>query len=85
MTTEPAPLTDLEQRVIARIQESDWVSLTSEMVRTGQPHSVNPLDPDIAAGEEESIALFVAGKLEAMGFDVENLNLSLTGPMWSDA
>jgi len=71
MTTETAPLTDLEQRVIARIQESDWVSLTSEMVRTGQPHSVNPLDPDIAAGEEESIALFVAGKLEAMGFDVE--------------
>ena len=34
MITETAALTDLEQRVIARIQESDWVSLTTEMVRT---------------------------------------------------
>jgi acetylornithine deacetylase/succinyl-diaminopimelate desuccinylase-like protein len=64
-------LSDLEQRVIARVHESEWLDLTTEMVRTGQPHSVNPLDPDILAGEEESIALFVAGKLEAMGFEVE--------------
>ncbi|MDA8788636.1 M20/M25/M40 family metallo-hydrolase, partial [Porticoccaceae bacterium] len=71
MSSEPETLTDLDKRVLARINEQDWLALTTEMVRTGQPHSVNPLDPDIAAGEEESIALFVAGKLEAMGFDVE--------------
>jgi acetylornithine deacetylase len=71
MTSESETLSDLDKRVLARINEQDWVALTTEMVRTGQPHSVNPLDPDILAGEEESIALFVAGKLEAMGFDVE--------------
>ncbi len=71
MTPESETLTDLDKRVLARINEQDWVALTTEMVRTGQPHSVNPLDPDILAGEEESIALFVAGKLEAMGFTVE--------------
>jgi acetylornithine deacetylase len=68
MATEPSAL---EQKVLERIIEQDWLDLTTEMVRTGQPHSVNPLDPDIPAGEEEAIALFVAGKLEAMGFDVE--------------
>jgi acetylornithine deacetylase len=71
MSSESETLTDLDKRVLARINEQDWLALTTEMVRTGQPHSVNPLDPDITAGEEESIALFVAGKLEAMGFDVE--------------
>lgn len=64
-------LTDLERRVLERITEDRWLSLTTEMVRTGQPRSVNPLDPDIPAGEEESIALFVAGRLEAMGMPVE--------------
>ena len=70
MSASPKNLNELEKRVIERIEESDWVDLTTEMVRTGQPHSVNPLDPDIPAGEEESIAIFVAGKLEAMGFKV---------------
>lgn len=64
-------LSELETRVLARISEQEWQTLTTEMVAIGQPHSVNPLDPDIASGEEEAIALFVAGKLEAMGFDVE--------------
>ena len=64
-------LTNLEKRVLSRITEEDWLVLTTEMVRTGQPQSVNPLDPDIPAGEEESIALFVAGKLESMGLEVE--------------
>lgn len=63
-------LQDLERNVVDRITKEDWLDLTIEMVKTGQPHSVNPLDPDIAAGEEESIGLFVAGKLEAMGFEV---------------
>ena len=71
MESNNRPLTDLEQRVIARVEESEWLDLTTEMVRTGQPLSVNPLDPDIPAGEEEAIAIYVAGKLEAMGFEVE--------------
>ena len=64
-------LTSLEQKVTARITEERWLDLTTEMVQAGQPHSVNPLDPDVPAGEEESIALFVAGKLESMGMEVE--------------
>jgi acetylornithine deacetylase len=71
VTTQRPDLTELEIKVIDRITEEDWMNLTVEMVRTGQPNSVNPLDPDIPAGEEEAIALFVAGKLEAMNFDVE--------------
>ena len=72
MNTASEPeLNDLERRVLARITEERWETLTTEMVRTGQPNSVNPLDPDIPAGEEEAIALLVAGKLEAMGLSVE--------------
>jgi acetylornithine deacetylase/succinyl-diaminopimelate desuccinylase-like protein len=69
--TLDSELTQLETAIVNKITEQDWLDLTVEMVRTGQPHSVNPLDPDIPAGEEEAIALFVAGKLEAMGFTVE--------------
>ena len=71
MTISLQDVSDLEKKVLARITEERWLALTTEMVRTGQPHSVNPLDPDIPAGEEESIALFVAGKLESMGLQVE--------------
>ena len=67
-------LSGLEDRVLSRITEESWLALTTEMVRTGQPNSVNPLDPDIPAGEEEAIALFVAGKLEAMGMTVEKFS-----------
>lgn len=70
-TASEPDLTDLERRVLARITEERWEALTREMVRIGQPNSVNPLDPDIPAGQEEAIALFVAGKLEAMGLTVE--------------
>jgi len=69
-TTDPE-FTELESRVLAYITEDRWLDMTTEMVRTGQPNSVNPLDPDIPAGEEEAIALLVAGKLEAMGMAVE--------------
>ncbi len=62
--------TDLQQRVLDRIDEQNWLDLTTEMVRTGQPRSCNPIDPDIPAGEEEAIAVYVAGKLEKMGFEV---------------
>ena len=64
-------LTKTEEKIVDRINEQEWIDLTTEMVRTGQPNSTNPLDPDIPAGEEEAIAIFVAGKLESMGFDVE--------------
>lgn len=66
--------TELEQRVLARITEERWMSLATEMVRIGQPNSVNPLDPDIPAGEEEAIALFVAGRLERIGMTVEKFS-----------
>ncbi len=65
------PLTpELESSLVQHINEAEWIALTKEMVAIGQPNSTNPLDPDVPAGEEEAIALFVAGKLESMGFEV---------------
>ena len=61
---------ELQETLVNGINEQEWITLTTEMVAIGQPNSTNPLDPDVPAGEEEAIALFVAGKLEAMGFDV---------------
>ncbi|MAL99378.1 MAG: peptidase M20 [Alteromonadaceae bacterium] len=61
---------ELQDRLVNALDEQEYIDLTTEMVAIGQPHSTNPLDPDIPAGEEEAIALFVAGKLEAMGFTV---------------
>lgn len=61
----------LQASLIGSIDEQEWIDLTIEMVAIGQPNSTNPLDPDIPAGEEEAYALFVAGKLEAMGFEVK--------------
>ena len=61
---------EVRNAVLSNIHEKEWLELTTEMVSVGQPVSTNPLDPDVPAGQEEAIALFVAGKLEAMGFDV---------------
>ena len=69
--TGASDLSTLESRVLARITEDRWQALTTEMVRTGQPRSGNPLDPDVPSGEEEAIALLIAGKLEALGMSVE--------------
>lgn len=66
-----ADLTSLEQRVLGRISEDRWIKLASELIRTGQPRSGNPLDPDMPGGEEEAIAMLTAGKLEALGMQVE--------------
>jgi acetylornithine deacetylase len=63
--------TDLESRVLARITEERWLTLAKELIRTGQPRSGNPLDPDLPGAEEEAIAMLVAGKLEAIGMDVK--------------
>ncbi|MFY0609972.1 MAG: M20 family metallopeptidase [Hyphomicrobiaceae bacterium] len=62
---------ELEDRVLARITEQRWQDLATELIRTGQPRSGNPLDPDLPAGEEEAIAMMVAGKLETLGMTVE--------------
>lgn len=64
-------LSSLEQRVLGHITEDRWLKLASELIRTGQPRSGNPLDPDLPGGEEEAIAMLTAGKLEALGMQVE--------------
>lgn len=64
-------LSTLEERVLSRISEERWVKLAAELIRTGQPRSGNPLDPDMPGGEEEAIAMLTAGKLEALGMQVE--------------
>ncbi|MEO0401664.1 MAG: M20 family metallopeptidase, partial [Pseudomonadota bacterium] len=64
-------LSALEDRVLARITEDRWLKLAAELIRTGQPRSGNPLDPDMPGGEEEAIAMLTAGKLEALGMTVE--------------
>ncbi|MEO9652301.1 MAG: M20/M25/M40 family metallo-hydrolase [Roseobacter sp.] len=64
-------LSPLETRVLNRISEERWLKLAAELIRTGQPRSGNPLDPDMPGGEEEAIAMLTAGKLEALGMQVE--------------
>jgi formylaminopyrimidine deformylase len=63
-------LSDIEARVLSHITEERWLALATELIRTGQPRSGNPLDPDLPAAEEEAISMLVAGKLEAMGMEV---------------
>jgi formylaminopyrimidine deformylase len=63
-------LSDLEARVLSAITEERWLALATELIRTGQPRSGNPLDPDLPAAEEEAISMLVAGKLEALGMQV---------------
>lgn len=62
---------EIEERVLSRITEDRWLPLATELIRTGQPRSGNPLDPDLPGGEEEAIAMLVAGKLEAAGMTVD--------------
>jgi acetylornithine deacetylase len=63
-------MSDLEAKVLSHITEARWLALATELIRTGQPRSGNPLDPDLAPAEEEAIAMLVAGKLEALGMKV---------------
>lgn len=69
-TTAPAPMNDLEAKVLTRITEERWLTLAAELIRTGQPRAGNPLDPDLPPAEEEAISMLVAGKLEALGMAV---------------
>jgi len=64
-------LTELEEKVLGRITEQRWIALATELIRTGQPRSGNPLDPDLPGGEEEAIAMLTAGKLESLGMSVD--------------
>lgn len=63
-------VTELESRVLERITEERWLSLATELIRTGQPRSGNPLDPALPGAEEEAIAMLLAGKLAALGMEV---------------
>lgn len=62
--------TPVEAAVLAAITEQRWLDLACELIPAGQPDAENPLDPDEPAAREEGAALFVGGKLEAMGFSV---------------
>jgi acetylornithine deacetylase len=68
---EGAALTSTERRVLDAIDERAWLDLACELIPAGQPDAENPLDPDEPSGLEEGAALVVAGKLRAMGFEVE--------------
>ena len=58
------------EKVLDRITEDRWVKLATQLIKTGQPSAGDPLDPDLPPGQEEAIAMLVAGKLEAMGMEV---------------
>ena len=70
LMTAARSYTPLEADVLSRISEARWLALATELIRTGQPRSSNPLDPDLPPGEEEAVSMLVAGKLEAMGMAV---------------
>jgi acetylornithine deacetylase/succinyl-diaminopimelate desuccinylase-like protein len=67
---EQGDLTGIERRVLDRITEKAWLDLTCELVPAGQPEAENPLDPDEAPAREEGAAIFIAAKLQEMGFTV---------------
>ena len=58
------------EKVLDRITEDRWIKLATQLIKTGQPSAGDPLDPDLPPGQEEAIAMLVAGKLEAMGMEV---------------
>lgn len=57
--------------VLSFITEQAWLDLACELIPAGQPEAENPLDPDLAGGKEEGIALLLADKLAALGFTVD--------------
>src|ERR1700687_3681196 len=67
---ERSDLTEIEQRVLDCITEKAWLDLTCELVPAGQPEAENPLDPDEEPAREDGAAVFIAAKLQEMGFAV---------------
>lgn len=65
-----AGLTEIESRVLARIDEAAWLDLACALIPAGQPEAENPLDPDELAAREEDVALFVADLLRGMDLSV---------------
>lgn len=66
-----AGLTEIESRVLARIDEAAWLDLACALIPAGQPEAENPLDPDEPAAREEGAALFVADLLRGMDLSVD--------------
>ena len=64
-------LSATQNNVLERITEERWLALATQLIKTGQPLACDPLDPDLPSGQEEAIAMLVAGKLEALGMSVE--------------
>ena len=64
-------LSATQNNVLERITEERWLTLATQLIKTGQPQACDPLDPDLPSGQEEAIAMLVAGKLEALGMSVE--------------
>ena len=59
-----------EAAMLGSITAERWLGLAEELIQAGQPAAENPLDPDLPPGSEEGIAIVVAAKLKAMGFEV---------------
>jgi acetylornithine deacetylase len=64
-------LSTIQNNVLEHITEERWITLATQLIKTGQPLACDPLDPDLPSGQEEAIAMLVAGKLEALGMSVE--------------
>ncbi|MDA7622139.1 M20/M25/M40 family metallo-hydrolase [bacterium] len=64
-------LSTTQSNVLEHITEERWITLATQLIKTGQPQACDPLDPDLPSGQEEAIAMLVAGKLEALGMSVE--------------
>ena len=64
-------LSTIQNNVLEHITEDRWLALATQLIKTGQPLACDPLDPDLPSGQEEAIAMLVAGKLEALGMLVE--------------
>ena len=64
-------LSTVQNNVLEHITEERWLALATQLIKTGQPQACDPLDPDLPSGQEEAIAMLVAGKLEALGMSVE--------------
>ena len=64
-------LSTIQNNVLEHITEDRWLALATQLIKTGQPMACDPLDPDLQSGQEEAIAMLVAGKLETLGMSVE--------------
>jgi acetylornithine deacetylase/succinyl-diaminopimelate desuccinylase-like protein len=64
---DEAAIDALCKSVCEKITEDRFLDLAAALIKAGQPLSGNALDPDMPGAQEEAIALFVAGKLEALG------------------